>query len=112
MCIAVSPKNVAANCGTPDETFAYSPLPTSTDFGNPGNVNPSWIKCVHSIPCRMINAVPNTIVPRIQLRVQARSPRFAANTPSTMVSELDKRQAVITVALIILSLPNGVGHAV
>jgi len=38
--------------------------------------------------------------------------RCAANTAITIVSELESRQAVITVALMMLSLPNGVGHAV
>src|ERR1700730_14327437 len=112
MCIAVNPKNVAANCGTPVEIFAYSLSICPAGLGNPGSVSPSWISLVHSMPCRTMNAVPNAIVANSQFRVQARSCRCAANTAITMVSELDNRQAVITVALMMLSLPNGVGHTV
>src|SRR5207249_11945570 len=38
--------------------------------------------------------------------VRILSPRWAANTPNTMVSELDSRQAVMMVALMMLSLPK------
>ena len=49
-----------------------------------------------------MNAVPNTMVASSQLRVHARSPRCAANTASTMVSELDSRHAVMIVAFAML----------
>ena len=55
------------------------------------------------MPCSTMNAVPNTMVASSQLRVQARSPRCAANTPITMVSELDSRHAVMIVALVMLA---------
>src|ERR1700722_8344545 len=112
MCIAVNPKKVAANCGTPVEILANSPASCPADLGNPGTVNPSWINFVHSIPCRTMNAVPKAIVANNQFRVHVGSFRCAANTAITMVSELESRQAVITVALMMLSLPNGVGQTV
>ena len=51
-----------------------------------------------------MKAVPKNIVASSQFRVHARSPRCAANTPSTIVSELDSRHAVMIVALMMLSL--------
>ena len=91
-------KNVPPNCGT---------------LGAQGfvkGVMPSWINLVHSMACRMMKAPPKNIVASSQLRAQALSPRWAASTPSTMVSELESRQAVMMVALAMLSLPNGVGQ--
>ena len=49
-----------------------------------------------------MNAVPNAMVASSQLRVHARSPRCAANTAITMVSELDSRHAVMMVELMML----------
>src|SRR5580698_1867746 len=48
-----------------------------------------------------MNAVPKPMVASSQLRVHDLSPRCAANTPKTMVRELESRQAVIKVALAI-----------
>src|SRR2546427_7340270 len=99
MCIPVRVKNVPPNCGT---------------VGAHGLVNgvmPSLISLLHSMPCSTMNAVPKAIVASSQLRVHALSRRCAANTPSTIVSELESRHAVMIVALKMLSLPNGVGHA-
>src|SRR6266849_2184400 len=99
-------------CGTLLEMVASSPAACPVGFGNPGIVNPSPISLLHSMPCSTMNAVPNTMVASSQFRVQALSPRCAANTPITIVRELESRHAVMIVALIMLSLPNGVGHAV
>src|ERR1700722_11388752 len=99
ICIPVSVKNVPPNCGTDGA------------HGLANGVTPLSITWVHSIPCNTANAVPKAIVASSQLRVQALSPRCAANTPSTIVNELDSRHDVIIVALVMLSTANGVGHA-
>src|SRR5258705_10782650 len=99
MCMPVSVKNVPPNCGT---VAAHGLL---------DGIMPSPISLVHSMACRTVNATPKNMVANSQLRVQDLSCRFAASTPSTIVSELDNRQAVITVALAMLSLWKGVGHA-
>src|SRR5437660_1520686 len=98
ICIPVSVKNVPPNSGT-------------ADHGLPEGVILSAINLVHSIPCRTVKAAPKNIVASSQLRVQDLSPRLAAMTASTMVRELDSRHAVMIVALAMLSLPKGVGHA-
>src|SRR5579862_519082 len=95
----VSVKNVPPNWGT---VAAHGLL---------AGIMPSPISLVHSIACSTVKAAPKNIVASSQLRVQALSPRFAAITPRTIVSELDSRHAVINVAFAILGLPNGVGHA-
>src|SRR5271165_7314086 len=99
MCIPVSVKNVPPNCGT------------LAAHGLPDGVMPPAISLLHSIPCNTIKAVPNAMVASSQFRVQLLSPRWAANTAITMVSELESRHAVMMVALAMLSLPNGVGQA-
>ena len=98
MCIPVRVKNVPPNCGT----FAAQGLLKG--------VSPSWIRLFHSRACSTTNTAPKNIVARIHLTVPLRSPFFAASTPSTMVSELESRHAVMMVALAMLSLPNGVGQ--
>jgi len=103
MCIAVRPKNVAGNCGTFFEMSANSPAAAPAGFGNPGMVSPSPISLLHSMPCSTMKAVPNAMVASSQFRVQARSPRCAANTAITIVNELDSRQAVMIVALVMLA---------
>src|SRR5947209_1129713 len=114
MCIAVNPKKACGNCGTFLEISAISPLDavfaTPSKLMKPEIDSPSSISLLHSIPCSTMNAVPNTMVASNQLRVQARSPRCDANTPSTIVSELDSRHAVMMVALEMLAAWNGVGH--
>src|SRR5260370_19372888 len=112
MCVAGSPIKVAPNRGTHVEIVANSPDSCPAGFGNPGKLNPSWMSLVHSMPCKTINAVPKNIVASSQLRVQERSCRWAANTAITIVSELESRHAVMMVALMMLSLPNGIGHGV
>src|SRR3977135_2722596 len=107
MCIEVRPKNVAGNCATLFDIAANSPAACPEGFGNPGMVRPSPISLLHSMPCSTMNAVPNTMVASSQLRVHALSPRCAANTPITIVSELESRHAVMMVAL-----QDGGGHAV
>ena len=102
MCIAVSPKNVAENCGVLFEISAISPTAACAGFGKIGRVRPSPISLLHSMPCSTMNAVPNAMVASSQLRVHERSPRCAANTAMTMVSELDSRQPVMMVELIML----------
>src|SRR3981081_2208938 len=99
MCIPVRVKNVPPNCGT---------------VGAHGFVNgvmPSPISLLHSIPCSTMNAVPNPMVASSQLRSQGLSPRCAANTAITMVSELESKHAVMIVALMLLSFADGFGHA-
>src|SRR6266446_10443322 len=98
MGMPVSVKKVPPNCGTEDHAF-------------PEGVILSAIKRVHSMACSTVNAAPKNMVASSQLRVHGLSPRFAARTPRTMVSELDSRQAVITVALAMLCFPKGVGQA-
>src|ERR1017187_10843793 len=110
MCIASKPKTCAGIGGTNAKPAATPPA-CPEGFGNPGSVSPSPISLLHSIPCSTMNAVPKAMVASSQYRVHARSPRCDANTPSTIVNELDSRQAVMIVALVILSLPNGVGQA-
>src|SRR3954469_4742740 len=114
MCMAVSPKNACGNCGTLFEMSANSPLAVGfatprTDM-NPGSVSPSPISFDHSIPCNTMNAVPNAMVASSQLRVHERSARCAAKTAITIVSELDSKHAVMTVAFAMLSAWNGVGQ--
>src|SRR6516164_2472660 len=99
ICMPVSVKNVPPNRGTCDQTLLE------------GVIFSTLISLVHSIACSTVNAAPKNMVASSQLRTQGLSPRCAAITASTMVSELESRQAVITVALAILSLPNGVGQA-
>src|SRR5439155_284712 len=98
MCMPVRVKNVPPNCGTDG----------AQGFVN--GVMPSWISLLHSMPCSRTKAAPKNMVANNQLRVRILSPRWAANMPNTMVSELDSRQAVMMVALMMLSLPNGVGQ--
>src|SRR5580700_10017616 len=95
----VKVKNVPPNCGT---------------LGAHGFLNgvmPSPMSPLHSLACSTINAEPKTIVAKIHQRVQRTSPRRAANTPRTMVSELESRQPVMIVALAMLALPKGVGQS-
>src|SRR5207249_1685826 len=94
MCMPVRVKNVPPNCGTDG----------AQGFVN--GVMPSWISLLHSMPCSRTKAAPKNMVANNQLRVRILSPRWAANTPNTMVSELDSRQAVMMVALMMLSLPK------
>ena len=92
-------KKVPPNCGTVSaQGFFHGIIP--------------WpISLVHSIACSTTKAVPKNIVASSQFRVQGLSWRLAAMTARTMVSELDRRHAVMIVALAMLSLPKGVGHA-
>src|SRR5215469_169992 len=99
MCIPVRVKNVPPNCGT------------VASHGLLDGIIPSPMSLVHSMACKTVNAAPKNIVARSQLRVHALSPRLAARTPSTMVRELESKQAVITVAFAMLGLPKGVGQA-
>src|SRR5579885_2265512 len=98
MCIPVRVKNVPPKSGTDDQMLLD------------GVIFSTLISLVHSIACNTVNAAPKNMVASSQLRTQGLSPRFAARTASTMVSELDSKQAVITVALAMLSLWKGVGH--
>src|ERR1700741_2155840 len=99
MCMPVNVKNVPPNKGTADQTLLEGVIFSTT------------ISLVHSIACRTVNAAPKNMVASSQLRVQALSFRFPAMTASTMVRELDSRHAVMMVALMMLSLLNGVGQA-
>src|SRR5580765_269802 len=98
MCMPVNVKNVPPNRGTADQ-------------GLPEGVMFSAMSLVHSMAWRTVKAATKNMVASSQLRVHGLSPRFAAMTASTIVRELDSRHAVMTVALAMLSLPNGVGHA-
>src|ERR1700756_1385165 len=98
MCRPVSVKNVPPNSGTADQ-------------GLPDGVILSAISRVHSWACNTVKAPPKNMVASSQFRTHGLSPRLAAITASTIVSELDSRQAVITVALMMLSRLNGGGHA-
>ena len=98
MCIPVKVKNVPPKSGTADQGF-------------PEGVILSAMSRVHSWAWSTVKAAPKNMVASSQLRTQGLSPRLAAITASTIVSELESRQAVMMVAFAMLSLPNGVGHA-
>src|SRR5438046_5826030 len=111
MCIPVSPKNVAGNCGTVHALFLYAAAAQwPGTAGNIGSVRPSAISLLHSRPWRITNAVPQAIVARSHQRCALSLPNTAARTASTMVKELVSRNAVIRVALRMLSEWNGVGQ--
>src|SRR5437879_2942283 len=95
MCMPVSVKNVPPKSGTADQGF-------------PDGVIFSAMRWVHSIACRTVKAAPKNMVASSQLRVHDLSPRLAAITPSTIVNELDSKQAVMMVALVMLGFPKGV----
>src|ERR1700745_58741 len=98
MCMPVKVKNVPPKSGTADQGF-------------PEGVILSAMSRVHSWACNTVKAPPKNMVASSQLRTHGLSPRFAAITASTMVSELESRHAVMIVALAMLSFPKGVGHA-
>jgi hypothetical protein len=64
--------------------------------GRKNGCRPSWIKCLHSIKCRTINATPKNIVAKIHFRAAFLSPRLEADTPNTIVKLDESRQNVIT----------------
>src|SRR5437879_13813520 len=94
----VTVENVPPNCSTEEGQ------------GLVNVVMPSYNSLLHTMPCSTTKAAPKNMVANNQLRVRLLSPRRAANTPNTIVSELDSRQAVMMVALMMLSLPKGVGQ--
>src|SRR5215468_2238565 len=98
MCMPVRVKNVPPKSGTDDQGFPEVVILLS-------------IRWVHSIPCSTVNAAPKNIVASSQFRTQGLSPRLAAITASTIVSELDSRHAVMMVAFRMLSALKGVGQS-
>src|SRR5580692_9032945 len=99
MCMPVNVKKVPPNSGTDDQTLLEGVIFSTT------------ISLVHSMAWSTVNAAPKNIVASSQFRTQALSFRLPAITASTIVRELDSRHAVMMVALMMLSLLNGVGHA-
>src|SRR5437660_10470315 len=94
----VSPKKVAGNCGTVLLTSANSLLASCPGTaGNTGNVRPSAIRLLHSLPCRMTNAVPQAMVASNQPRTAFELPNTEARPASTMVPELVNTNQVIKV---------------
>src|SRR6185437_12617211 len=98
MCMPVRVKKVPPNWGT---FFAQGLLKGR---------RPSVISPLHSLACSTTNKAPKNMVASSHFTVALWSPFFEASTPSTMVRELDSRQTVMMVALMMLDLPKGVGQ--
>src|SRR4030081_3170558 len=111
MCIPVSPKNVAPNWGTVLETSTNSDA--TCWFGTAGKIGrrrPSGVRLLHSLGGRTIKTNPHAMVAKSQRTRALSFPRAAALTAKTIVSELVNRNAVMMVALTMLSEWNGVGQ--
>src|SRR5438034_401885 len=111
MCMPVKVKKVEGNCGTLFATLENSALTSCPGTaGNIGSVRPSAISLLHSIPWRITNPAPHAIVASSHSVWAFALRSTEARTAITMVSELVSKNAVITVALTMLSEWNGVGQ--